>query len=91
MALAPPLNHFSITSAFSFEKAEAILTLMEVLTMTKKDYIKIAQVLKDCNQTIPLDATATYTLDSIVGKIADMLQADTSRFDRNRFADYIYH
>lgn len=59
--------------------------------MTKKDYIKIAEVLKTCNQTIPSKASAIHTLDAVVGKIADMLQADSSQFDRDRFADAIYH
>jgi len=56
--------------------------------MTRKDYIKIASVLKTAN-----DNRDYYSIEDIfnilIDDMCDVLKADNSRFDKNKFINYI--
>ena len=56
--------------------------------MTKKDYIKIASVLKTAN-----DNRDYYDIEDVfnilIDDMCDVLKADNSRFDKNKFINYI--
>lgn len=54
--------------------------------MTKKDYIKLAKVLKD---SISEEGDG-LELDRLVIRIADMFKEDNPRFDYDRFHDAVY-
>lgn len=51
--------------------------------MTKKDYVKIAETLA-ANRPVAFPA-AIGAWEKLVRDMADMLKADNSRFDRERF------
>ena len=51
--------------------------------MTKKDYIKIAELLNNLRQ--PFGTTEDELLDTAAYNFADMLADDNPRFDRARF------
>lgn len=53
------------------------------MSMTKKDYELLAEVLNNCYEAKQECNTATVTLVAEV--LADHLQLDNPRFDRNRF------
>ena len=50
--------------------------------MTRKDYILISNII---NQQHESCATVNLTLDNLSKELAEVLQADNSRFDRGRF------
>lgn len=54
--------------------------------MTRKDYIKIAEVLRKINEE-----WQTYHMDieTIINAFCDMLEADNRSFDRDKFIKYI--
>ncbi len=49
--------------------------------MTRKDYVKVAAMFAACHD----DQDATSVRDYLLYGMADMFQADNSRFDRGRF------
>jgi hypothetical protein len=55
--------------------------------MTKKDYILLARALKDARTHADVEGgdMRTPTVDETSGFIADALQRDNPRFDRDRF------
>lgn len=54
--------------------------------MTRKDYILIADALKDARGTMLLTAAAYHSgVDNAVHRLADALARDNPRFDRERF------
>ena len=56
--------------------------------MTKKDYIIIAKVINDhyhTNMVHYADAEPNLMLTSLTDRLADALNYDNDRFDRNRF------
>lgn len=56
--------------------------------MTKKDYVKIANVLatfKTYSESMPASPWRQTALEEITGRMADMLAQDNPRFDRTRF------
>lgn len=61
--------------------------------MTKKDYIKMAEVFRDEKERLETNdslsagkqADCLLELSIMVGKMAYMLQCDNPRFDRQRF------
>jgi len=56
--------------------------------MTKKDYIKIADTIKDISFDLSLGVN-TDEKNTIVNNFSFMLKADNSRFDKVKFWDYI--
>jgi hypothetical protein len=58
------------------------------VNMTRKDYIKIANVLKTAN-----DNRDYYAIEDIfnilIDDMCEVLKADNSRFDKNKFINYI--
>ena len=56
--------------------------------MTRKDYIKIASVLKTAN-----DNRDYYDMEDVfnilIDDMCEVLKADNSRFDKNKFINYI--
>ena len=56
--------------------------------MTRKDYIKIANVLKTAN-----DNRDYYAMEDVfnilIDDMCEALKADNSRFDKNKFINYI--
>jgi len=56
--------------------------------MTRKDYIKIASVLKTAN-----DNRDYYSIEDVfnilIDDMCEVLKADNSRFDKNKFINYI--
>jgi hypothetical protein len=57
--------------------------------MTRKDYIKIASVLKTANNN--RDYYAIEDVFSIlIDDMCEVLKADNSRFDKNKFINYIH-
>jgi len=56
--------------------------------MTRKDYIKIANVLKTAN-----DNRDYYSVEDVfnilIDDMCEVLKADNSRFDKNKFINYI--
>lgn len=60
--------------------------------MTRKDYIKIAKVIKlvDIRISDPtLKITGKQLIPTIAATFADMLEAENPRFNRKKFFDYI--
>ena len=53
--------------------------------MTKKDYIRLVSVIRDLAPSVPAERFGLF-----VSAIADFLQADNPRFDRERFITAIY-
>tara|TARA_R100000315_G_C5179448_1_gene103988 strand:+ start:197 stop:418 length:222 start_codon:yes stop_codon:yes gene_type:complete len=59
------------------------------INMTRKDYIKIASVLKTANNN--RDYYAIEDVFSIlIDDMCEVLKADNSRFDKNKFINYIH-
>ena len=56
--------------------------------MTRKDYIKIASVLKTANDNRDYYAIEDI-FDILINDMCDVLKADNSRFDKNKFINYI--
>lgn len=52
--------------------------------MTKKDYIKVAAILKSRLQRTT-DVMSSVVIRAIAADLADMFLADNDRFDRQRF------
>lgn len=55
--------------------------------MTKKDYIKIADVLKECNGRLLVQDG--YFIDKVTELFCKMLISDNSNFNSNRFINYV--
>ena len=55
--------------------------------MTKKDYIKIAAILKSKRMRRTLSGEERQLMDLLTRDFADMLQEDNPRFDRERFLE----
>lgn len=56
--------------------------------MTRKDYKKIAEVIKDRIDDTEADADSHYIVLARLGRaIADIMEQDNDRFDRVRFLD----
>ena len=55
--------------------------------MTKKDYIKIADTLKECNDRLLIQEG--YFQDKITELFCRMLKSDNSNFNSTRFTNYI--
>jgi len=53
--------------------------------MTKKDYVKIAEVLNDCWKHYENDPESKYFVEILINDFARMLQNDNSRFNWVRF------
>jgi hypothetical protein len=58
--------------------------------MTRKDYIAIAKTIADerpyiLRENKLLDREVSATLDSVAMNLAEMLQRDNPRFDRDKF------
>jgi len=58
----------------------AELTYEELIQMTRKDYVMLAEVVKNLDEVID-----EYALEVLAGNMADALAADNDRFDRGRF------
>ena len=62
--------------------------IVEVNNMTGKDYIKIASVLKTAN-----DNRDYYAMEDVfnilIDDMCEVLKADNSRFDKNKFIKYV--
>ena len=56
--------------------------------MTRKDYIKIADVFKYAYDEAE-DINERSILDTMLAEMMHTLKADNSRFDKTRFVDYI--
>jgi len=56
--------------------------------MTRKDYIKIADVFKDAYNKAE-HINQKDILDIMLAEMMHTLKADNSRFDKTRFVDYI--
>ena len=54
--------------------------------MTKKDYIKFAELFKEFGQSVS-QTTAKTDWDYFVSDFADLLKADNPNFDRKRFME----
>ena len=54
--------------------------------MTKKDYIKIAKILRAYKL---VDGTAKTMREMLISDFSYMLKADNQNFDKQRFIDYI--
>jgi len=48
--------------------------------MTRKDYVMIAEVIKNLDEVID-----EYALEVLADNMADSLESDNPRFDRDRF------
>ena len=48
--------------------------------MTRKDYVVIAEVIKNLDEVID-----SYALEVLADNMADALESENSRFDRSRF------
>ena len=61
--------------------------------MTRKDYIKIADVFKyaygEADDIANWHLNQRDILDVILAEMMNILKADNSRFDKTRFVDYI--
>lgn len=57
--------------------------------MTKKDYIKIADILKDYQDLLPEYKNHQAIITELTNRFIVMLEADNPRFNRERFIDYI--
>jgi len=55
--------------------------------MTKKDYIKIAGILKSKRMHRTLSGEERQLMDLLTRDFADMLQEDNPHFDRGRFLE----
>lgn len=55
--------------------------------MTKKDYIKIANVLKECNDRLLIQDD--YFQNKVTELFCRMLKSDNSNFNSDRFTNYI--
>jgi len=57
--------------------------------MTRKDYIKIARVIKDNTSVTYIDngTIANVVKDSLIDDLCIMFKQDNSLFDRQRFVD----
>lgn len=61
--------------------------------MTRKDYVRIVEALREVKLAIIVSTPSTVatrtaqlnTLDLVIENIANVLESDNSRFDRNRF------
>jgi hypothetical protein len=58
----------------------AELTYEELIQMTRKDYVMLAEVVKNLDEVID-----EYALEVLANNMADALAADNDRFDRSRF------
>ena len=58
----------------------AELTYEEMIQMTRKDYVMLAEVVKNLDEVID-----EYALEVLANNMADALAADNDRFDRSRF------
>jgi hypothetical protein len=56
------------------------LTYEEIEKMTRKDYVMIADVIKNLDEVID-----EYALEVLADNMADSLESDNPRFDRARF------
>jgi len=52
--------------------------------MTRKDYVEVANILKEHKRFI-----AEATLESLIFDFSEMFTNDNSRFDADRFADAV--
>ena len=57
--------------------------------MTKKDYIKIANVFKAVKPEEKMEVIDMDYFNSIVSLFMDMLESDNPRFNRETFINYI--
>ena len=53
--------------------------------MTRKDYVRLVAAIRDLAPSVPAEPFGLF-----VSAIADFLQADNPRFDRERFITAIY-
>ena len=53
--------------------------------MTQKDYIKIAEILREVRKHLNLGDSF-----SMVGQFANMLEADNPRFNREKFFEAVF-
>lgn len=53
--------------------------------MTRKDYVRLVAAIRDLAPSVPATAFALF-----VSAIADFLEEDNPRFDRQKFTDAIY-
>lgn len=59
--------------------------------MTKKDYVKIAEILNQYVKTAQNSLTEYQNnIDTLVVNLADWLEGDNDLFDRNKFFKAIY-
>ena len=56
--------------------------------MTRKDYIKIASVLKTANDNRDYYAMEDV-FNTLIDDMCEVLKADNNRFDKNKFINYI--
>jgi len=58
--------------------------------MTKKDYIRIAGVIRDTKQTYsPTSTLQRKCIDDMALALSEVLQADNPRFNKETFINYI--
>jgi hypothetical protein len=58
--------------------------------MTKKHYIKIADIIKSEMQKEQTPDTMQM-IDNLIFNLSEYFKADNPNFDKNKFADYIYN
>lgn len=58
--------------------------------MTKKDYIKFAELLHFETQIVDNDTNPQKMLEYLITTIADIFETDNQRFNRERFYKSIY-
>ena len=75
---------------------ELIKQIGEKSNMTKKDYIRIADVIKDSTDWIYSSNTRnniqmdnTIEVEVLINNMCNMLEKDNPKFDRDIFKDYI--
>ena len=60
--------------------------------MTRKDYVRIADAVKEnimYNPANPKDISALICLEDLIQSLCNMLKIDNPRFDAKRFKEYI--
>ena len=57
--------------------------------MNKKDYIKIADTLREIIKGLDFTTSQTYIQIKVIEPFCDMLEADNPKFNRDTFINYI--
>jgi len=57
--------------------------------MTKKDYIKIATILRDCKNAA-LENNRSLDFNELLFSFTKMLKEDNANFNTQKFIDFIY-